>query len=215
MVLEIKHITNKMKQNIVNSVLAITVMMICVSCVIKLESNNVPRKNIEQNNNSLPKITTKKPSQESNIISQFGQDNISNITNIDNINELEILAHQQVNQYRQSRNLPPLELNRVISQQARIHSQNMAQGQLPFSHQGFENRIEAISLAIPYLSAAENVAYNQGYRDPVEKAVEGWIKSPGHHKNMIGNYNLTGIGIAKNSQGEYYFTQIFISNSAK
>lgn len=201
-----------MKQNIVNSVLTITVMIICVSCFLKSESNNIQREEIEQNNNYSPKITATEHSQKSNIISQFGQDYI---TNIDNINDLEILAHQQVNQYRQSRNLSPLKLDRAISQQARIHSQNMAQGQLPFSHQGFENRIEAISLAIPYRSAAENVAYNQGYRDPVEKAVEGWIKSPGHHKNMIGNYNLTGIGIAKNSQGEYYFTQIFISSSAK
>jgi uncharacterized protein YkwD len=27
---------------------------------------------------------------------------------------------------------------------------------------------------------------------------------------MIGNYDLTGIGVASNSQGEYYFTQIFV-----
>jgi uncharacterized protein YkwD len=27
---------------------------------------------------------------------------------------------------------------------------------------------------------------------------------------MEGNYNLTGIGVAKNAEGEYYFTQLFI-----
>ena len=49
-----------------------------------------------------------------------------------------------------------------------------------------------------------------GYSNPGEVAVEGWIKSPGHHKNMIGDYDLTGIGIAQNSEGTYYFNQIFI-----
>ena len=201
-----------MKKNIVNSVVAITVTMICVSCALQSESNKIPRENTEQHNNYSPKITAIEPEPKSNITSQVEQDDI---TNIDKINDLELLAHQKVNQYRQSKNLPLLKLDKVISQQARIHSQNMAQGKLPFSHQGFENRIKAISLEISYSSAAENVAYNQGYRDPVEKAVEGWIKSPGHHKNMIGNHSLTGIGIAKNSQGEYYFTQIFLSSSTK
>ena len=49
-----------------------------------------------------------------------------------------------------------------------------------------------------------------GYQDPVSTAVDGWIKSDGHRQNMEGNYNLTGIGVAMNPQGEYYFTQIFI-----
>jgi uncharacterized protein YkwD len=27
---------------------------------------------------------------------------------------------------------------------------------------------------------------------------------------MEGNFNVTGIGVAKNDKGEYYFTQLFI-----
>ena len=123
---------------------------------------------------------------------------------------LELKVHQQVNQYRQSLNLPPLQLNSLISEQARLHSERMASKSSSFSHNGFSQRIQIISRQIPYRSAAENIAYNQGYTNPVSIAVKGWIKSPEHHKNMIGNFNLTGIGIAKNSQGEYYFTQIFI-----
>ena len=123
---------------------------------------------------------------------------------------LEQLAFEQVNQYRTSLNLAPLKLNPQISEQARIHSENMAQSIVPFSHDGFELRIEALKSKISYRSAAENVAYNLGYTDPVSQAVEGWIKSPGHRKNMTGNYNLTGIGVAKNHRGEYYLTQIFI-----
>jgi uncharacterized protein YkwD len=86
----------------------------------------------------------------------------------------------------------------------------MASGAVAFSHDGFSERVQAIALVIPYSGAAENVAYNQGHSDPATKAVEGWLKSTGHLANIKGNYNRTGIGIAKNAKGEYYFTQIFI-----
>ncbi|MBD1807035.1 CAP domain-containing protein [Microcoleus sp. FACHB-SPT15] len=123
---------------------------------------------------------------------------------------LEQSVHQQINKYRQSRNLPPLALDARISEQSRLHSQAMASGKVPFSHNGFEARVKAIGQSIPYGSAAENVAYNQGYSNPDQQAVEGWIKSPGHRKNMEGQFDVTGIGITKNAKGEYYFTQVFI-----
>lgn len=123
---------------------------------------------------------------------------------------LEQSIHQQINQYRKSHNLPSLTLDPTISEQARIHSKNMASDRVPFSHQGFEQRVKAIGSAIPYRQAAENVAFNKGYGDPAQQAVQGWIKSTGHRINIEGQYNLTGIGIAKNAKGEYYFTQIFI-----
>ena len=165
--------------------------------------------NALQANNSIAKFSAIETPKKSNITRIIDLNNII-ANNNDDINYLEQLAHQQINQYRESQNLPPLKPDNSISKQARIHSQNMAQGRLPFSHQGFEKRIKAVSSTISYRSVAENIAYNQGYSDPVEKAVDGWIKSPSHHKNMIGKYNLTGIGVAKNSQGEYYFTQIFV-----
>lgn len=124
---------------------------------------------------------------------------------------LEQSVHTQINKYRQSQGLAPLTLNATISAQARAHSQAMAQGKVPFSHQGFEARVRVISQKVPYRGAAENVAYNQGYRDPATQAVQGWLKSPGHLKNIQGRqFNLTGIGVAKNAKGEYYLTQIFI-----
>jgi uncharacterized protein YkwD len=129
-----------------------------------------------------------------------------------NLADLEKSVYEQVNKYRASRQLPPLTLNSSIIEQARIHSQNMANGKVPFSHNGFQQRVDTIGKSITYRAAAENVAYNLGFSDPVRNAVEGWIKSPGHRKNMEGDYNLTGIGIAKNTKGEYYFTQVFIRN---
>ncbi|MGB7709404.1 MAG: CAP domain-containing protein [Microcoleus sp.] len=124
------------------------------------------------------------------------------------ITDLEKAVNLQINQYRASKKLPPLSIDPRISQQARIHSENMASGKVKFSHDGFDGRVKAIT--IPYQSVAENVAYNMGYSDPVRNAVDGWIKSDGHRKNMEGQFNLTGIGIAKNAKGEYYFTQLFV-----
>jgi uncharacterized protein YkwD len=123
---------------------------------------------------------------------------------------IEQAVFNKINQYRQGRNLPPLTWNNSISSQARIHSQNMASGAVPFSHNGFQQRVQEIAKVIPYSAAAENVAYNRGYADPAANAVQGWLNSSGHLRNILGSYNLTGIGVARNSRGEYYFTQIFI-----
>lgn len=123
---------------------------------------------------------------------------------------LEQEAHQQVNQYRASRNLAPLKLDSRLSNEARLYSQQMAQGKAPFSHQGIEKRFKQVEKIRPYRKAAENLAVNKGYLDPVTTAVQGWINSPGHRKSMEGEFNVTGIGVAKNPKGEYYFTQFFI-----
>ena len=122
--------------------------------------------------------------------------------------DLEKAIFNKINQYRVSKKLPKLKLNAKISKQARIHSQNMAKHQVPFSHNGFAKRVNTISIS--YKSAAENLAFNSGYDDPAEEAVKGWIKSSGHLKNIKGKYNLTGVGVAVNQEGEYFLTQIFI-----
>jgi uncharacterized protein YkwD len=122
---------------------------------------------------------------------------------------LELSVHQKINAYRASRSLPALALNATISNVARSHSQNMASGSMPFGHQGFDARVQTLSGTFTLRSAGENVAYNQGYSDPAAAAVNGWLTSPGHLNNIVGSYNLTGIGVARKSNGEYFFTQIF------
>ena len=116
----------------------------------------------------------------------------------------------QINQYRKSQNLPALQWNNTIAEQARIHAQQMASGKTTFSNDGFQFQVEVISKKIPYKSVARNIATNRGYRNPGEKAVEDWINIPGTHKNIVGDHNLTGIGIAQNYEGEYYLSQLFI-----
>jgi uncharacterized protein YkwD len=125
------------------------------------------------------------------------------------MNSSELAILDRVNAYRKSQNLPPLTLDPVISAQAKAHSEKMARvGKI--GHEGFNDRVQSVAKEIVYRSAAENVGYSVGYAQPDAIAVEDWINSPGHQKNMVGRYDLTGIGMAKNAQGETYFTQIFI-----
>ncbi|BAZ90630.1 SCP-like extracellular [Raphidiopsis curvata NIES-932] len=124
-------------------------------------------------------------------------------------NKLEKLVFEEINQYRTTQGLSKLILNSNISEQARIHSQNMANGIVKFSHHGFAQRVKSIHLQ--YSNAAENVAFNIGYNEPAKQAVIGWINSPGHLRNIRGRFELTGVGVAKNNKGEVYLTQIFIN----
>ncbi|MBE0644867.1 MAG: CAP domain-containing protein [Bacteroidetes bacterium] len=125
------------------------------------------------------------------------------------ISEIEARVLTLVNQYRVDNGYAPLTRNDIIDAQARKHSTNMAAGSVPFSHDGFEDRVNEIRKNINIGGAGENVAMNSGYSDPARVAFDGWIKSDGHRANIEGNYDLTGIGVAQSSSGAYYLTQIF------
>jgi uncharacterized protein YkwD len=134
---------------------------------------------------------------------------VAQSTTTQNTNDIEQSIFDKINQYRASKGLPALSRDARIDSQSKNHSQNMASGKVPFSHQGFDERVKGTG--VTYKGAAENVAYNMGYSDPATQAVQGWLKSPGHLSNIQNrDYNQTGIGVATNSKGEVYFTQIFI-----
>lgn len=114
---------------------------------------------------------------------------------------------QYINEYRQTKGLAPLQMNTVISTVAEGHSKSMANKKTPFGHEGFESRVKAIREQLGLIrSSAENVAYGKLTAGEV---VNGWIKSPGHRKNIEGRFSLTGIGVSRDRNGTIYFTQIF------
>lgn len=126
--------------------------------------------------------------------------------------EVEARVLLLINQYRGDNGLTPLTLSDVITTQARNHSRDMADGTVPFSHDGFPERVEAIKKEINIAGAGENVAMNSGYTDPARAAVDAWIKSDSHRANIQGDYDLTGVGVAQSSSGGYYMTQIFVKS---
>jgi uncharacterized protein YkwD len=112
-----------------------------------------------------------------------------------------------VNAHRESVGLTPLQLSNIESNVAAQHCKNMAAGRTPFGHRGLQLRMNAIDRQIgPITATGENVAYGQM---TAKEVVEGWLQSPGHKRNIEGNFKLTGIGWAKDTKGMIYYTQIF------
>jgi len=113
-----------------------------------------------------------------------------------------------VNQHRKSLGLPALQMNDAATTEATKHSADMADGTMDFGHDGFNDRMKNIKEKIGFLRAsAENVAYG---KIDAKEVMDMWLSSPGHKKNIDGNYSLTGIGVAKDNKGIIFFTQIFL-----
>lgn len=121
--------------------------------------------------------------------------------------EIERDVFERINRYRASRGLPELRQSDQLAEVAREHSREMAAGHVPFGHYGFHERAARLD---GYRSISENVAFNN-YPDAgsAERAVEGWISSPEHHKSIVGAYEVTGIGVARGPRGRIYYTQLF------
>ncbi len=113
-----------------------------------------------------------------------------------------------INEHRAGMQLSPLKMNNIISQAAEKHSHNMATKKIPFGHDGFDERMATLAHQLKNVTGwAENVAYGPTNAKDV---VDMWLHSPGHKKNIEGNYNTTGIAIEKGADGQPYYTQIFI-----
>jgi len=113
---------------------------------------------------------------------------------------------QYVNEDRKEHNLPPLQINELESSLALNHSQDMASGKVKFGHDGFNTRARKIQKSLGSTEIGENVASGPM---TAHEVVDGWLKSPGHKKNIEGHFTLTGIGWASDKKGNIYFTQIF------
>jgi uncharacterized protein YkwD len=124
-----------------------------------------------------------------------------------NYDDMEKDILHYVNADRESKGLKPLKLNSFESSVASEHSKNMASGKTPFGHKGMDARIKKISKELgPLSQAGENVAVGQM---TAREVVEGWLNSPGHKRNIEGDFTLTGIGYAKDKSGAIFFTEIF------
>jgi len=112
------------------------------------------------------------------------------------------------NEFRAKHNLPPLKWSQPLAEIGKKHSKNMGDGKAPFSHDGFNARVRAYPL--PSRAAAENLAMSGGLQNVARVAVDGWIDSPGHRRNLLHpSCNYCGIGVYRNLSDKYYSTQLF------
>jgi uncharacterized protein YkwD len=125
------------------------------------------------------------------------------------LGDMEWAFHQAINAHRANSGLPPLAFDNQLADLARAHSRDMASGAVEFGHDGFDERWKALE-GRRFSSFAENVATNNYSRDAtVQRAVTGLLNSPGHRKNIDGQFSVTGVGVAVTPAGDWYFTQLF------
>jgi uncharacterized protein YkwD len=117
-----------------------------------------------------------------------------------------------INDFRSAHGLNKLQLDNLISQLAKDHSELMAQHKIEFGHGGFSERTHDLYKKFPHSKGmAENVAYAD--LDHTKPIVHSWLTSSGHRKNILGHFNLTGIGVAHDANGRVYVTQIFVEDT--
>jgi len=124
------------------------------------------------------------------------------------ISDLELEILQLINQHRATLSLSPLAFHPSIQAASFQHSTNMANKIVPFGHEGFSERANNLVQNLKGSAASENVAMGQR---TAQEVVQGWLNSSGHRNNIEGDFNLTGISVAKTQQGENIFTQLFIN----
>jgi uncharacterized protein YkwD len=138
----------------------------------------------------------------------------ANTTNF-NVDSLERQAFVLVNKTREQNGLRDLEWSDQLEGVARLHSDNMAEYQF-FSHKGLDNKYVSQRADDAHVgqwrSIGENIAFMRGYDDPVKMAVDLWLDSPTHRKNMLDpNWKESAIGVGVAQDGSVYFTQVFIA----
>lgn len=163
------------------------------------DNNNTNGNNNENNNDS----TVEKP-----------EDN-NNSSNNDALLDGEFANFQKevlrlVNVERSKRGLNELTLNTELSKVATLKSQDMINKNY-FSHTSptYGSPFDMMKkFNISYKTAGENIA--MGQKTPAQ-VVEAWMNSEGHRANILNkNHTDLGVGVAKDSKGTIYWTQMFI-----
>lgn len=129
-----------------------------------------------------------------------------------NISALESEVINLVNVERRKNGQPTLSPNNELSNVARIKSQDFINNNY-FSHNSptYGTPFNMLrTFGVPFTAAAENVANGQRTASEV---MNSWMNSSGHRSNILSPaYNQIGVGVARDSNGRLYWTQMFIRN---
>ena len=137
-----------------------------------------------------------------------------NRSNTSSAEAIEKQVFSMINAERAKNGLSELEWSESLAELARLHSQDMAQQKF-FSHRGsdgsmIDDRADRIGLGL-WRSIGENIAYMRGYDDPAAVAIEKWLESAAHRKNLLGpNWKESAVGVAVTSDETYYMTEVFL-----
>ncbi len=119
-----------------------------------------------------------------------------------------------INNRRRKSRLQDLYWDDDVAEMARRYSAEMARGNF-FSHhdrrgKSVVDRAENFGLR-GWTLIGENLFFYEGYGEFSNLAVNGWMRSSTHKKNMLNpEWTTTGIGIASDRAGRIYITQVFL-----
>lgn len=114
------------------------------------------------------------------------------------------------NRIRIDRDLPPLSYSPKLTQAAREQVSGMiAMGKI--RHKGTDgskpsDRVERAGYR--FVTVGENVASGQ---ETAEEVMEGWMNSPGHKRNILGEFRELGASKAEDDEGLAYWCVVFAS----
>lgn len=125
---------------------------------------------------------------------------------------LEDQVIQLVNVERSKIGVPSLAKNNQLTDVARTKSEDLITNNY-FSHNSpvYGSPFNMLdTFGISYNAAAENIASGQRTS---EEVMNTWMNSTGHRANILSsNYNQIGVGVARDQNGNMYWTQLFIRN---
>ena len=118
--------------------------------------------------------------------------------------EVEIL--ELINNYRISTDLAPLNNLNIIKSVAFTHTDYMVSVN-QVNHDNFYKRKTSLVQNASATKVSENVAYAYS---SAQSVVQAWLNSPSHKATIEGDFTDFDISAEKNSEGKWYFTNIFI-----
>ncbi len=121
---------------------------------------------------------------------------------------------REVRTYRAQNGKTPLSWDSSLASAAETHSAAMGSGRIPLGHYNFDRRQADITENMGFVSGvAENVgvvSFGDGNARAIAKQfVRIWSNSAQHRQNMLGEYNITGVGVVRTNGGKVYATQLF------
>ncbi len=141
-------------------------------------------------------------------------DNSGANSNLENSYALQIF--NGINGERSQRSLSALTRDSQMDSLAASHNADMISranpgGDIETDHNNAQSRASTIAPR-GFKSYGENTAGIRGYSSSIVSStfVDGWVASPGHFRNIIGNYTHTGVAVTVDSRdGTIYATQVF------
>ena len=112
-----------------------------------------------------------------------------------------LVAH---NKERKAEGLPPLTIDPRLTKAAEAHAVDMS-GHSVMSHDGSDGSHPADRIAkqkYRYVLVGENVAQGQ---ENVKEVMKAWMNSPGHRKNILGEFKQMGASVYKDEKGSPFW----------